>query len=66
MLFYKLFSSILFDFAVLRRVETTYWLWLYIPYILMPYIFASWWLGIFLRKKPIYLIFCDLSSIGGC
>jgi len=31
MLFYKCFSSFLFDLAVWCRLETTYWLWLNIP-----------------------------------
>jgi len=47
MLFYKLFSSFLFDLTVWRRLETAYYFWLNIIYFLMPYIFASWRLGIF-------------------
>jgi len=55
MLFYKLFFSFLFDLAVWRSLETTYWLWLNIPYILMPYFYASWQFGIFL---PTVYLFC--------
>jgi len=46
-----LFSNFLFDLAVWRRLETTYRLWLNIPYILLPYIFASWRLSIFSCAK---------------